>query len=89
MSRYPRMLGWSLVMVVVFLQVAFWQTTIVVMAHVHSEMNYPTAVSLLEEKPAVFYGLLVVPLLLSDVVLLLWWTLLRGARRQVINTTQN
>ena len=53
-------------------QVVVWQVALVHMAHVHSEMHYPTAVDLLENRPLSFYAIVAVPLLLSNVVLMLW-----------------
>ena len=67
-----RALKWLLLVGVFLFQTTFWQVAIVQMAHMHTEMNYRTAVDLLDNQPLTFYVVLAVPLLASNAILLFW-----------------
>jgi len=67
-----RLLQFALLLGVLLFQVVLWQIAVVQMAHFHTEMNYRTAVDLLDNRPLTFYGILAIPLLVSNAAILLW-----------------
>jgi hypothetical protein len=67
-----KLLQLGLLLGVVLFQVIVWQVAVVQMAHFHTEMNYGTAVDLLENRPLTFYVTLAIPLLLSNFAVYVW-----------------
>lgn len=54
-------------------QLIVWQIALVQLAHIHSELNYSSAVGLLDNRPGLFYGIVSIALLVSNGLVVLWW----------------
>lgn len=74
---------YCLLVLLLIAQLTVWQVAVVELAQVHAAMNFPTAVSLLENRPSVFYYIVGIALVLTNAGTFAWAARFFRLRRRI------